>query len=103
MSANNWDTCPKCKRKAEQEHAAIIQATKDAYGKLTREDYVELLREAEKPTELEDTLREDWEVGVSDSGQFYVNYRGSCENCGFEFRFTHEEQVNLEKSRGSSS
>lgn len=41
------------------------------------------------------TLEEDWEIGVTLKGTFYVNYSAFCANCGWEMSYDHEEILNL--------
>lgn len=86
MSADNWTICPNCKR--IQENKTV------AYGKVSEEEYLRVLREQETP--LKTTLREDWEVGTDRDGEFYVSYSCRCEECGFAFEFKHEQKVPLE-------
>lgn len=65
MSAKKWSECPRCRKAAE-------------------------------PAQVEeDTLREDYEIGVDLRGEFEVRYRCCCGKCGFEFKFRHDEQVTI--------
>lgn len=41
-----------------------------------------------------ETLREDWEIEGPSEGSFAVHYCCQCEECGFEFSFSHRQQVN---------
>ena len=92
MSADNWTTCPRCEANAAKEKAALWQQAEKAYGKATEAEYLRLTREAGEAFELPDSLREDYEIGLSD-GKFYVDYRCQCGECGFEFRYRHEERL----------
>lgn len=89
MSADNWTTCPSCEHDAEEARKARVRKARDAYGKVSEAEYLDLVRKAEKPVELEETLREDFSIGIQ-GGAFGVSYRASCEHCGFEFRFEHD-------------
>lgn len=62
----------------------LRQRARDGYGVLSQEDYLHKLREADKIESefLEDTLREDWEIGL-DGFEPRVDYRAYCERCGF--------------------
>ena len=93
MSADNWSICPKCKVTAE--HAAASAATKarESYGNVPVEQYQRMIDEADKIASkgLEDTLREDFSVGVKADGTFEVIYGCRCGTCGFAFTFKHSE------------
>ena len=93
MSADNWATCPKCLRTAAAEKEARHRTAAEAYGKVPADEWRALVAEAEAEPELEDTLREDYSVGMTVTGRFYVSYRGRCQRCDFEHRFKAEEQV----------
>jgi hypothetical protein len=99
MSANNWRVCPACKRRLEVEQAARAQAVRDAYGKVSAEQYEEMRCAAEEVVAdlLEKTMREDWEIGTGRDGKFFVSYRAKCKNCRFDYSFKHEAQT-LEKA-----
>lgn len=63
MSADNFTICPKCKQN----------------GTLKQES-----------GRFETNLAE-WEViGIDTSGKFVVEYRASCDKCGFKFAYNHE-------------
>ncbi len=95
MSADNWAICPQCWSLAV---AANRQSRLDAgaaYGKVDPEEYLRMLAESKKEpdtTTFESTLREDYELGVNEDGQFYVSYGCSC-RCGYSFKFKHEQQT----------
>ena len=91
MSADNWTYCPRCKNKAEEDLLLLQQKAADAYGKVPPAQYLQLLELAEKPPQISQTLREDYELGTFD-GVFQVDYRCSCD-CGFTFKFTHSENL----------
>ena len=95
MSADNWTYCPQCKKNREVKRAAQKRRAEKSYGKVSPEEYDRLLAAANDETELEDTLREDYELGVDDIGHFYVSYRASCEQCDFAFTFKHDQVVTL--------
>ena len=62
MSADNWEICEVC-------------AAKDPF--INRYD------------EKEQTWREDYTLGIDELGNFYVNYKGRCTECGTAFEFQH--------------
>lgn len=90
MSADRWSICPACKKKAEADKAAAHRKVADTYGKITPEEYQRMFRQADAPIKLEETLREDYEIGTHGDGdsEFKIDYRCSCD-CGFSFSYKH--------------
>ena len=90
MSADRWTICPKCKiervAKCEQLQREIVAA----YGEVPLGEYLKL-REKEVPP-LEESLREDYEAYMKDTGVFVVRYSCSCSLCHFEF--TYKKEIN---------
>jgi hypothetical protein len=98
VSASNWDQCPQCKRQGElrlSNRHALLEAD---YGKIPSDEYVEKLGELSTPVKHEDNLREDYEIGVTSTGKFYIHYSCSCDKCGFSHKFKREEQLTIEES-----
>lgn len=105
MGADNWAICPRCLKKKIEAHQKATQeainAVESSYGKVTIEEFEALVRnlrelEGRDPSEIPEkdfTLREDYEIGTDESGTFGVNYRCSCKECGFSFKYNHDEQV----------
>ena len=93
MSADNWRVCPGCiaehRKKIEKMDADLAKA----YGKISAEKYILMMEivQKQKGMALEETLREDYAIGISEDGAFYVDYRASCDKCGFEFNYMHDE------------
>lgn len=97
MSANNWRKCPKCLRNADRRRAEAIAKAEKSYGQVPSETYRSRLEAANSiGTDLRETLREDWEIGVNSEGEFHCGYRASCSKCGLEFTFTDERTVSLD-------
>ena len=99
MSASNWDMCPRCNAKEADELAKAKVRLKAAYGKVEVGEY-EVLKDAIAEREkqvMEDTLREDWQIGVNDFGLFYVRYSCGCTaaGCKFSYEFKHEKQLKV--------
>jgi predicted AlkP superfamily phosphohydrolase/phosphomutase len=94
MSANNWTLCPQCEAKADKANKEFEQKVKDSYGKVSSEEYIELLNKLKQPKDKEETLREDYEIGTH-HGVFEIDYRASCTVCGFTHKFSHSEKVKL--------
>lgn len=93
MTADNWSQCPVCLAKAEKEYAAAKRKLNADYGKVPAEEFVARRDALRNPPQPEDTLREDYELGVCDNGKFYVNYSCSCTSCGFAHTYEHSEQL----------
>jgi hypothetical protein len=92
MSADNWGICPRCQKKEEKRRERLEKKIEEAYGTLPREQYLALVKEAEAPQpEVKRTLREDYELGTEEDGEFYVTYRCSCNVCGYAAKFEHKE------------
>lgn len=94
MSADNWGICPRCKVVAEASRMAKELAATNAYGKVSADEWKRLDAEASSPILLDQTLREDFEVGMDEDGTFGVDYRASC-RCGFSFAYEHNEKVGV--------
>lgn len=101
MSANNWRTCPRCAVERRNEETAAMQAARDSYGKVPAEEYEAAIQEAESlsRTPISTTLREDWEIGTDENGEFHVGYSCQCKVCGFIFHYEHTEQTNAAEAK----
>ena len=113
MSANNWAICPRCAKRdmeiADQEVRLTEEARDEAYGKVSRERFIELdqlVRKAQSfrqekinnphRTGLQ-TLREDWLIGIfpeaPSAASLYIKYHGRCDQCYLDIKFQHMETV----------
>ena len=45
---------------------------------------------AEEPLKMDETLREDYAIGVFEDKSFYISYRCECAECCFAFEFRHD-------------
>lgn len=97
MSANNWAICPKCNRQRVETIKRLDCSIVEAYGKLPQDKYLELVAARDNPPRLQNTLREDYEIGMYDAERFVVSYRAHCGACGFAFSFKHEELVDSDR------
>lgn len=93
MSADNWDTCPRCRKRLLAEHEAKVRAVVASYGKVPPETYMADFQAVQKQPQPPASLREDYQLGVNDDGLFYVVYRCRCEHCDFRHEFKHEQQL----------
>lgn len=96
MGADNWGKCPKCLKKLEKEKERLKLEADDKYGKISKDEYLALLKgiESSIPDGLKEyTLREDYEIGTDEHGWFEISYGCCCDRCGFKHKFKHEEQL----------
>lgn len=93
MSADNWTVCPKCNSAAVLAREEAQLKAGAAYGKVPPAEYIAMTEEANKPVTTDSTLREDYELGLNEDGQFEVSYRCSCNNCKWQYKFAHSESA----------
>lgn len=94
MSADRWSICPKCTKIAKEQKATLKTKVETAYGKVSEQEYHRLLESAGKRVDLEETLRENFDIGIWDD-QFQVSYSGSCEKCGFKKEFKTQSLIEI--------
>jgi hypothetical protein len=85
MSADNWTTCPNCKKLASKKIAS-------SYGKVTEDEYLAILEDNKKVKD-ETTLREDYEILTDEDGFFYISYVCSCSVCKFHYEYKYKKEV----------
>lgn len=93
MSADRWGICPKCKKEYDLGLEVLKEEATNCYGKVTATEWLKLVSQVGDPVELDETLREDWEIYMGKDGNFYIGYSCGCNKCGFNFKFKHEENV----------
>lgn len=96
MSADRWSVCPKCKRNAEDLQEEKLRLAEQSYGKVDRNEYLRLLREADRDEVLDETLRQDWEIRIDEEETFSISFGCSCSVCGFEFSYSHAQDTGYE-------
>jgi len=94
VSADNWTICPRCAKLALGKKLFLSLKAAESYGKVSEDEYWEMLDDIQPLTNPGNTLREDYEIGIYD-GVFDVSYRGHCPKCGFTKEFTHTETLEL--------
>ncbi len=94
MSADNWAICPKCKRLDDEKRRSFAKQIKEAYGTLPENEYLEMIGQLNDPARLEETLREDYEIGILND-YFYVSYGAHCDKCGFKHSFNHKNTITM--------
>lgn len=82
MSADAWETCPICHNRPEEYPDGI----EHLYGKISLDEFLKLKAEIEQ-LEAEETVREDYEVGLADDGTAWVYLRLKCQTCGTTWKF----------------
>lgn len=92
MSADNWTQCPKCLQAYTKQREESQERIRQAYGKLPPEDYNVLILDTALAPPDDDTLREDYEIGIHKE-EFFVSYSGSCNVCGFSFGYKYKQEV----------
>lgn len=104
MSADNWSTCPRCVIRVAKERAEALRLAKASYGKVDAEAYLKNVKDAEAMPEEpnEQTMREDYYIGVDSDGMFRCKYTAFCE-CGFEYEFKHEVDAETPAARRRKS
>jgi hypothetical protein len=96
MSADNYCICPRCKRDAATAKREAKSRAAAAYGKVSQTEYAALLAMAAQEDTIDESLREDWDLGMEENGSLYVSYSCSCNTCGFAHEFKHEKTVDLD-------
>ena len=94
MSADNWTICPKCEKLEEEKLETLKSDAKSKYGKISEKEYLDLITRVEQAVELEDTLREDYAIGIVE-GKLEIQYYGSCERCGFKKEFETSKSLDF--------
>ena len=97
MSADNWTQCPRCLKRRAMEVENKETEVGAAYGNVTVERFDQMRAELEslKTDEVDNTFREDYEIGVFD-GEFFVQYKGACGTCNLRHEFKYEQDVNVD-------
>ncbi len=98
MSADNWSQCPRCRIRVWDEKKAALEAVQATYGKIPADDFVADLERAKgMNTDLDNSVREDYEIFIDEHGRFVVSYSAGCRNggCGYSFEYNHQEQTQV--------
>ncbi len=91
MSADRWAICPVCYKGAQEKYNTLQKKADELYGVVTEQEYLAIRKQADEPfKDPKSTLREDFEIGTTEDGEFYVTYSCSCDICDFNKSFKHE-------------
>ena len=103
MGARNWTICPKCWKDAKDpelqpadkqaEMEADIAAFTAKYGEQRGKQYRIIMLSTLEPMESENTMREDWELGIDAEGVFYLKYTAYCTKCSWKYEKRIQEKV----------
>jgi hypothetical protein len=95
MSADNWATCPSCRATATTAFETKAKAVNASYGKVSPAEYMQAVKALANAPELipNETLREDYELGIDPEGEFEVTYRAYCSVCSFNYKFHYSFQI----------
>ena len=99
MSADNWATCPKCLNKDKNDLDKKRKELDDQYGKIDKNKWLqklEKLNKEEKDRGDNSSLREDYKMGITNEGEFYIGYSGVCSVCDFKYTYNFDKQLCLE-------
>jgi len=99
VSADNWAGCPRCKAGNVDEVLRLEDALRQAYGKVSLEDYQKIQAQLTIAREDDDHLRdggrrnfrEDYEIYGAEDGVIKLDYSGSCTKCGLRVSFDFEK------------
>jgi hypothetical protein len=87
MSADNWDTCPRCRQKELDRLGGLSQRVSEGYGELPLDEFDALRAELAKGPEYKQTFREDYEFYGAEEGTIEVSYSGHCTVCDLDCSF----------------
>ena len=90
MSANNWGVCPRCAARVREADQQLIREMKESYGKVTPSEYLSLVERCKIKPELDYKLREDYQLGLLETGEFFVHYECFCETCRFNYKYNYK-------------
>ena len=93
MSADSWERCPICHNRPDEYPEGIDHL----YGKIPLEEFLEL-KDKLDALEEEETVREDYEVYLSDEGYACVAIYMKCQTCGAEWSF-NKMDIHMEGSK----
>lgn len=94
MSAANWDICPVCKARAEEEWAQRVAEHAASYGVVDARTFTTTATPLESGMPRpERTFREDYEIYGASSGTVMVSYSGSCTKCGLSIDFKEPHRL----------
>ena len=95
MTADNWRQCPRCIHIAEEEQDKLLKLVDESYGKVSANEYLQMVQETKRDISVDDTLREDYQLGMDEFGVFSVEYKCHCNACGYRYEYSIEIDVGV--------
>jgi len=99
MSADNWIKCPKCTKRIVEEQAEKEDKVKVLYGKIPEDEYRRKMGLVLQARGIEDTLREDYDIGIQDGTHFIIDYRASCIDVDCDYVFNYKKDIDIENMK----
>lgn len=87
--------CPRCWDDLVDKKNKLEQKVVNLYGKIPKDEYLELVEESRKAITASHSLKENYEIKTEKNGKFSIGYKCQCLSCGWFFDFNHEEQVKI--------
>jgi len=106
VSADRWDTCPRCYNESMADRKVRVQSHADSYGKVTPEEWLlEGESLAKESTDPEDnkymTFREDFEWYIV-SGTLHGVFKGHCTKCGLGIDYKIDPIIFYDERNGEA-
>lgn len=95
--SESWTQCPRCWAELADKCIKLKQKVENEYGKISKEEYMELVEESRTAIRATHSLEENYEIGMEKDGEFSIGYKCTCVSCGFLFTFEHTVQAKLYK------
>lgn len=92
MSADRYSMCPKCAKNEENKRLAKEVEIESFYGKIPLQEFQKRLAKTAAPVQLEETLREDYYLGLEGS-VLEISYHCACRDCGFKFSISEKRSI----------
>ncbi len=92
MGADNYSKCPKCEAEMIKNKKDLIERANKGYGKISADEYNNLLTKGSEPIELKKTLREDYEFHLQ-GDNLNISYSCSCSVCKFHFEYSQDVKI----------
>lgn len=96
MSAKNWATCPACYKKALAAQTRSKLKLEEAYGRVSIEEFSELQEIANRPIVTNQSLREDYHLGINADQVFELLYKAACQHCDYQYTIAISKPQSLE-------
>jgi len=95
MGADRWGKCPRCIKLHNEGVAADKEALVAAYGTVSADEFLRMKSELDDKISsvLADSLRQDYELWMDESGVFSVDYSAICSVCGFKYKYHESEEA----------